>query len=186
MLPAEGNSVIGCIIHGSYPISRTFLAVSEIKGLSFSPNSALRRALCVRLHLVKLLWTLLVYASSVSPLTAQWGSWLGHDRGSAQSAAKALSAAEEQPLACHKGERRRSGTGSLVTSRAWNIHKEKIWRVEKVTPPQCVCCWCTPGPGCLKAKTFLSRRHRNKYRCSGSMQWFSGCCDIAQNDHSIG
>lgn len=52
-----------------------------------------------------LLRTLLVYACSVFPLTALWGSWLGHDRGSVQSATEALSAAEEQPLAFHKEEK---------------------------------------------------------------------------------
>lgn len=57
-------------------------------------------------------------ASSVSPLTAPGGSWLGQDHGNAQSVETALSAAEEQPLALHKGKRQRSGTGSLVTSSA--------------------------------------------------------------------
>lgn len=80
--------------------------------------SALRQAVWVSVYLVILFWTLLfLYVSSVSG-----GSWLGRDRGNAQSVEKALSAAEEQPLAFHKGERRRSGTGRLVTSSAWNIH----------------------------------------------------------------
>lgn len=45
-----------------------------------------------------------------------------------------------------KGKRRRSGTGSLVTSRAWNIHKERYEGWKKVTLPQSECGWCTPGP----------------------------------------
>lgn len=101
-------------------------------------------------------YTLPVYAS---PLTARRGSWLGHDRSGVQAVAKAQSAAEVQPLAFHKGERRRPGTGSLVTSRAWNIHKERYERVEKVTLPQSVCCWCTLGPDASR------RRHRNQHRC---------------------
>lgn len=39
-------------------------------------------------------------------------------RGDGQSLENALSAAEEQPLAFHKGERQRPGTGRLVTSSA--------------------------------------------------------------------
>lgn len=111
-------------------------SLSWKKGPFFHPEEER----CVHLQLVKPLWTLLVYASSVS-LTVQRGSWLGHDPGSVQSAAEALSAAEEQPLAFHKGERRRSGTGSLVSSRPWNIHKESYegWKGNSL-------CWrCTPG-----------------------------------------
>lgn len=56
-------------------------------------------------RVARLLRTLLVYSCSVFPLTALQGSWLGHDRGSVQSATEALSAAEEQPLAFHKEEK---------------------------------------------------------------------------------
>ena len=102
------------------------------------------------MHLAKLLWAL-----RYAPAVPEWGSWLGHHHGRAQSAETALSAAEEQPLAFHKGERRCYGTGSLVTSVAWHIHKGNIWRVvEKVSLRQCVC-WGMPG---LKASRWRISR----------------------------